>query len=66
MLTNRKLTNIGALTNKDDRHAAGDLFFNAKRKNNIATDLKADLNSYKTSLLLSISEGNESLNHINK
>jgi len=56
----QKLTNIGALTNKDDRHAAGDLFFNAKRKNNIATDLKVDLNSYKNSLLF-LAEGNESL-----
>lgn len=56
----QKLTNIGALTNKDDRHAAGDLFFSAKRKNNIATDLKVDLNSYKTSLLF-LAEGNESL-----
>ena len=56
----QKLTNIGVLTNKDDRHAAGDLFFSAKRKNNIATDLKADLNSYKNSLLF-LAEGNESL-----
>jgi gliding motility-associated protein GldM len=56
----QKLTNIGALTNKDDRHAAGDLFFSAKRKNNIATDLKVDLNSYKNSLLF-LAEGNESL-----
>ena len=56
----QKLTNIGALTNKDDRHAAGDLFFSEKRKNNIATDLKADLISYKNSLLF-LSEGNESL-----
>ena len=56
----QKLTNIGALSNKDDRHAAGDLFFSAKRKNNIATDLKADLNSYKNSLLF-LAEGNESL-----
>jgi gliding motility-associated protein GldM len=56
----QKLTNIGALTNKDDRHAAGDLFFSEKRKNNVATDLKSDLNSYKN-LLLSIADGNESL-----
>jgi gliding motility-associated protein GldM len=52
--------NIGALTNKDDRHAAGDLFYSEKRKNNIATDLKSDLISYKN-LLLSIADGNESL-----
>ena len=56
----QKLTNIGALTNKDDRHAAGDLFFSEKRKINIATDLKVDLISYKNSLL-SLAEGNESL-----
>jgi gliding motility-associated protein GldM len=56
----QKLTNIGALTNKDDRHAAGDLFFSDKSKDNIATDLKIDLISYKNSLL-SIAEGNESL-----
>ena len=56
----QKLTNIGALTNKDDRHAAGDLFFSEKRKNNIATDLKVDLISYKNSLLF-LAEGNESL-----
>ncbi|MBT5750955.1 MAG: hypothetical protein HOI39_07510 [Flavobacteriales bacterium] len=56
----QKLMNIGALTNKDDRHASGDLFYNSKRKNNIATDLKIDLSSYKNSLI-SIAEGNESL-----
>ena len=56
----QKLTNIGALTNKDDRHAAGDLFYSEKRKNNIATDLKVDLISYKNSLLF-LAEGNESL-----
>ncbi|MBT3612569.1 MAG: hypothetical protein HN522_06495 [Flavobacteriales bacterium] len=56
----QKLMNIGALTNKDDRHASGDLFYNSKRKNNIATDLKIDLSSYKNSLI-SIADGNESL-----
>ena len=56
----QKLINIGALTNKDDRHAAGDLFFSEKRKNNIATDLKSDLISYKN-LLITIADGNESL-----
>jgi len=56
----QKLMSIGALTNKDDRHAAGDLFYSEKRKNNIATDLKSDLISYKN-LLLSIADGNESL-----
>ena len=55
----KKMT-IGNLTVKDDRHAAGDLFYSAKRKKNIATDLKNNLISYKNSLL-SISEGNESL-----
>ena len=56
----QKLMNIGALTNKDDRHAAGDLFYSSKRKKNIATDLKSDLSTYKNSLI-SIAEGNESL-----
>jgi gliding motility-associated protein GldM len=55
----KKMT-IGNLSVKDDRHASGDLFYSAKRKENIATDLKDDLISYKNSLL-SISEGNESL-----
>ena len=55
----KKMT-IGNLSVKDDRHAAGDLFYSAKRKKNIATDLKNNLISYKNSLL-SISEGNESL-----
>ena len=55
----KKMT-IGNLTVKDDRHAAGDLFYSAKRNKNIATDLKKKLISYKNSLL-SISEGNESL-----
>ena len=57
---NQKLMSIGALTNKDDRHAAGDLFYSSKRKKNIATDLKTDLSTYKNSLI-SIAEGNESL-----
>ena len=56
----QKLMNIGALTNKDDRHAAGDLFYSAKRQDNIATSLKNDLNEYKL-LLLDIAYGNESL-----
>ena len=56
----QKIMNIGALSNKDDRHAAGDLFFSEKRKKNIATDLKTDLSTYKNSLI-SIAEGNESL-----
>ena len=55
----KKMT-IGNLSVKDDRHAAGDLFYSAKRKDNIATDLKNELISYKNSLL-SLSEGNESL-----
>ena len=55
----KKMT-IGNLSVKDDRHAAGDLFYSAKRNKNIATDLKKKLISYKNSLL-SISEGNESL-----
>ena len=56
----QKLMNIGALSNKDDRHASGDLFYSAKKSKNIATDLKNDLIAYK-SLLLSIAEGNESV-----
>jgi len=56
----QKRMHIGALTNKDDRHAAGDLFYSSKRKKNIATDLKTDLSAYKNSLI-SIAEGNESL-----
>jgi len=56
----QKLMRIGALTNKDDRHASGNLFYTAKRKINIATILKTDLILYKN-LLLSIAEGNESL-----
>ena len=56
----QKTMNIGALSNKDDRHAAGDLFYSEKRKKNIATDLKNDLNSYKM-MLLDIAYGNESL-----
>jgi len=55
----KKMT-IGNLSVKDDRHASGDLFYSAKRKENIATDLKDKLISYKNSLL-TISEGNESL-----
>ena len=55
----KKMT-IGNLSVKDDRHASGDLFYSAKRKKNIATDLKNNLISYKSSLL-SIADGNESL-----
>jgi len=55
----KKMT-IGNLSVKDDRHAAGDLFYSAKRNKNIASDLKDNLISYKNSLL-TISEGNESL-----
>ncbi len=56
----QKRMTIGNLSVKDDRHASGDLFYSAKRKKNIATDLKNNLISYKN-LLLSISEGNESI-----
>jgi gliding motility-associated protein GldM len=56
----QKSMNIGALSNKDDRNSSGDLFYNNKLPNNIATDLKNDLNAYKN-LLLGIAEGNESL-----
>ena len=56
----QKLMNIGALTNKDDRHAAGDLFYSEKRKTNVATDLKNNLITYKDKII-SIAEGDESL-----
>ena len=56
----QKLMNIGALSNKDDRNSSGDLFYNDKRNDNIATSLKNDLNKYKM-LLLDIAYGNESL-----
>ena len=56
----QKLMNIGALSNKDDRNSSGDLFYNNKKPDNIATDLKNDLNKYKM-LLLDIAYGNESL-----
>jgi len=56
----QKLMRIGELNNKDNRHTSGDLFYSAKRKNNIATDLKTDLISYKNSVL-SLAGGNQSL-----
>lgn len=56
----QKIMSIGELNAKDDRNSSGDLFYSDKRKNNIATDLKSDLNGYKM-LLLDIAEGNESL-----
>jgi len=55
----KKMT-IGALSNKDDRHASGDLFFSTKRKKNIATDLKKEMLSYRD-FLLSLAVGDESL-----
>ena len=56
----QKIMSIGELNAKDDRNSSGELFYSDKRKNNIATDLKSDLNAYKM-LLLDIAEGNESL-----
>ena len=56
----QKIMSIGELNAKDDRNSSGELFYSDKRKNNIATDLKSDLNGYKM-LLLDIAEGNESL-----
>ena len=56
----QKIMSIGELIAKDDRNSSGELFYSDKRKNNIATDLKSDLNGYKM-LLLDIAEGNESL-----
>ena len=61
MLTeDQKIMSIGELNAKDDRNSSGELFYSDKRKNNIATDLKSDLNGYKM-LLLDIAEGKESL-----
>ena len=57
---NQKAMSIGTLSNKDDRHASGDLFYSAKRKNNIATDLKKSMLAYKE-FILSIASGDESL-----
>ena len=57
---NQKAMSIGTLSNKDDRHASGDLFYSAKRKNNIATDLKKEMLAYKE-FILSIASGDESL-----
>ncbi len=56
----QKIMSIGELIAKYDRNSSGELFYSDKRKNNIATDLKSDLNGYKM-LLLDIAEGNESL-----
>ena len=56
----QKIMSIGELNAKDDRNSSGELFYSDKRKNNIATDLKSDLNGYKM-LLLDIAEGKESL-----
>jgi gliding motility-associated protein GldM len=58
----QKIMSIGELNAKDDRNSSGELFYSDKRadKDNIATDLKNDLNAYKM-LLLNIAEGNESL-----
>ncbi len=56
----QKTLSIGELNAKDDRNSSGELFYSDKRKNNIATSLKNDLNKYKL-LLLDIAYGNESL-----
>ena len=42
---------IGELNKKDDRNSSGDLFYNEKRKENRATILKANLESFKKFLL---------------
>ena len=56
----QKTMSIGSLTNKDDRHASGDLFYSAKRKKNIATDLKENFLVYKD-FIMSLAAGDESL-----
>ena len=56
----QKILSIGELNAKDDRNSSGFLFYSDKRNNNVATDLKSDLNAYKM-LLLDIAYGNESL-----
>jgi len=56
----QKTMSIGSLTNKDDRHASGDLFYSAKRKKNIATDLKTNFLAYKD-FIISLAAGDESL-----
>ena len=55
----KKMT-IGNLSVKDDRHASGDLFYSAKRKKNIASDLKEKTLLYKD-FILNISVGNDGL-----
>ncbi len=55
----KKMT-IGNLSVKDDRHASGDLFYSAKRKKNIASDLKEKTLLYKD-FILNISDGNDGL-----
>ena len=56
----QKTMPIAALSRKDDRHSSGDLFYNNKRKKNIATDLKNKMLEYKD-FLLNSSSGNQSL-----
>ena len=56
----QKNMSIGELSNKDDRHAAGDLFYSSKKQENIATDLKNDLLAYKD-FILSLADEDESL-----
>ena len=56
----QKTMSIGSLSNKDDRHASGDLFYSAKRKKNIATDLKTNFVAYKD-FIISLAAGDESL-----
>jgi len=56
----QKKMSIGSLTNKDDRHASGDLFYSAKRNKNIATDLKTNFLAYKD-FIISLAVDNQSL-----
>tara|TARA_B110000008_G_scaffold138641_1_gene140532 strand:- start:14507 stop:16219 length:1713 start_codon:yes stop_codon:yes gene_type:complete len=55
----KKMT-IGNLSVKDDRHTSGDLFYDNKRKENVATQLKENFLIYKD-FILAIAGSNEAL-----
>ena len=55
----KKMT-IGNLSVKDDRHTSGDLFYDSKRKENVATQLKENFLIYKD-FILAIAGSNEAL-----
>ena len=62
----QKNMSIGELSNKDDRHAAGDLFYSSKKQENIATDLKNDLLTYKDFILSLVDEDESLITSINE